>query len=219
MTDITVYGPHWSAYTRTVRLTLIEKEVAYKLEEVDFLSGTMPVEQVKHHPFGKVPVLQHGEFMLYETAAICRYIDAAFSEPLLQPTSPQLLGRMAQIIGILDSYISNPARDDFISELLVKPLMGLKPNSFQAQQAAIPISKAFEALCDSLVPGRFLVGNSITLADLHAIPIFDYIDNTPGGSTLINRQAKLRDWWSGIKTRPSVVETRPSLSVFERYPN
>ena len=155
--------------------------------------------------------------MLYETAAICRYIDAAFPEPPLQPTNARLLGRMAQIINILDTYISEPARMGFTSELLINPLMGVTPDTNRAQRAASSLEKAFKALCDCTTPDPFFTGKSITLADLHAIPIFDYIDRTPGGSKLINDKAKLNQWWSKIKNRPSVVETRPDLSVFGAY--
>jgi len=197
-----------------VRLALIEKQLQYKLKEINFLSGQMPDEQVARQPFAKVPAFQHGDFVLYETAAICRYIDAAFPGPLLQPANARLLGRMAQIIGILDAYVSEPARMGFASELLVKPLMGIASDSDRAEQAASLIATAFEALSGCLLPSRFLVGDSITLADLHAVPLFDYIDATPGGVELIASQPRLHEWWSGIKNRQSVVDTRPVLSVF-----
>ena len=83
--DVILYGPEWSAYTRTVRLVLQEKEIDYVLEDVDFSNGIMPAEHFKLHPFGKVPVLRHGEYTLYETSAICRYLDAAFDGIALEP--------------------------------------------------------------------------------------------------------------------------------------
>lgn len=36
---VTLYGPAYSTYTRTERLALEEKEVAYRLHEVDTLGG------------------------------------------------------------------------------------------------------------------------------------------------------------------------------------
>ena len=41
---IILYGPAYSAYTRTARLALAAKSVPYELEEVDFVAG-MPDEQ------------------------------------------------------------------------------------------------------------------------------------------------------------------------------
>ena len=71
MTDVTLYGPRWSAYTRTAILALMEKGVAHEVEEVDFSGGKgMPPEHLARHPFAKVPALRHGDFWLYETSAI-----------------------------------------------------------------------------------------------------------------------------------------------------
>ena len=53
-------------------MALAEKQVPYQLAEVDFLSGDMPAHQLERHPFAKVPTLQHGNYHLYEAAAICR---------------------------------------------------------------------------------------------------------------------------------------------------
>jgi len=216
MADVILYGPHWSAYTRTARLALIEKKVCYQLEEVNFLSGDMPAEQTERHPFAKVPALKHDDFHLYETAAICRYVDVAFPGPALQPSNAKSLARMTQIIGILDAYLSEPARMGFASELLIKPLMGCTPDRDRAACAESDITSAFKALCNCMQRGRYLVGDAISLADLHAIPMIDYIDQTPGGDRLIADQPKLYQWWSGIKTRPSVVATQPDLAVFSR---
>ena len=37
------------------------------------------------HPFGRVPALQHDDFVLYETNAIAAYIDDVFPGPKLTP--------------------------------------------------------------------------------------------------------------------------------------
>jgi len=215
MSNLTLYGPIWSAYTRTARLALAEKEVNYNLKEVDFSNGVMPAEHFKLHPFGKVPVLAHGNYVIYETSAICRYIDKAFSGPSLQPTDVQQLGRMAQLIAILDAYLSEEIRMRFVNELLIKPRSGLAPNKERVESSRACIQKAFIGFADLLENTTFFVGQRITLADLHAAPLFDYLDETPGGDKLINTQPKLRDWWSSMKTRSSVISTKPDLSVFD----
>ena len=37
------------------------------------------------HPFSKLPAFRHGEFTLFKTIAIMRYVDEAFKGPPLQP--------------------------------------------------------------------------------------------------------------------------------------
>src|SRR5438552_877293 len=106
---VILFGLPRSVYTRVARLVLEEKGVAYALQEVEiFDAGGVPDEHLRRHPFGRIPVLAHGDLQFYETAAICRYVDEAFSGPSLQPVSPAMRARMAQVIGVLDSYGYRP---------------------------------------------------------------------------------------------------------------
>ena len=63
--DVTLYGLSRSVYTRIARLALEEKEVGYELKEVEiFGKDGVPADHMRRHPFGRIPVLQHGEFPL-----------------------------------------------------------------------------------------------------------------------------------------------------------
>jgi len=188
--------------------------VSYDLNEVDFSKGVMPDEHHDLHPFGKVPVLSHGEYVIYETAAICRYIDTAFEGMSLQPSIAQDLRRKAQIIGIIDAYLSEEIRMGYVSELLINPKIGASPNRDRIEESRIRIEQAFFHLDELISAGPFFIGDRITLADCHAIPLIDYLSMTPGGDELISEQPGLRAWWSSIRERPAVVRTSPDLSVF-----
>ncbi|MFM0756763.1 glutathione S-transferase N-terminal domain-containing protein [Paraburkholderia strydomiana] len=84
---VKLYGAAWSVYVRIARLALEEKQVSYGLVEVDMFAKTgVPQEHLKRHPFGRIPAFEHGDFRLYETGAIVRYIDEAFPGCKLQPT-------------------------------------------------------------------------------------------------------------------------------------
>ena len=77
-----VFGAAYSVYVRTVRLTLAEKDVPYKLVEIDvFGESGPPPDYFARHPFGRIPAFEHDGFQLYETDAIVRYID--------EPDSPR----------------------------------------------------------------------------------------------------------------------------------
>jgi glutathione S-transferase len=57
---VTVYGPAYSTYARTVRLVLEEKGAPYELVEVDLLKGeTKTPAHLARNPFAKVPTLDH----------------------------------------------------------------------------------------------------------------------------------------------------------------
>jgi glutathione S-transferase len=83
---INLYGLERSVYTRIARLALEEKGAPYTLHEVEIFGAEgVPPDHLVRHPFGRIPALEHGDFWLYETAAITRYVDEAFPGPGLQP--------------------------------------------------------------------------------------------------------------------------------------
>ncbi|HZD25399.1 MAG TPA: glutathione S-transferase family protein [Alphaproteobacteria bacterium] len=217
MADVVLYGPAYSAYTRTARLALIEKGVVYRLEEVDFAGGKgMPAEHMARHPFGKVPVLGHGDVLLYETTAICRYVDAAFDGPALQPVEPRALARMAQVVAVLDSYLSQPIRMGLASELVFKPLYGHRPDVAVVAGAEAAVAHGLAAL-DALITGTdHIVGDVPSLADAFAAPLIDYLTMCPDGVRYLDPAPRLAAWWATWRMRPSVVETRPDLSGIGR---
>ena len=84
--------------------------MSYSREEVttltQFVTEGMPKEQLSRQPFNKVPAFEHDGNMLYETAAIERYVDEAFDGPSLQPSGALARARMTQVIGIADCYVT-----------------------------------------------------------------------------------------------------------------
>jgi glutathione S-transferase len=101
---LVLHSFRYSVYVRIARIALAEKGLAYEHIEVDPFGPDVPVEYLALHPFKRVPALVDGDFVLYETEAITRYIDEAFPGPMLQPTEPRQRARMAQIISVVDSY-------------------------------------------------------------------------------------------------------------------
>ncbi len=96
-------GYQFSVCNRIARVALHEKGIPYETEEIDPFAADIPKDYLKRHPFRRVPVLSHGEFDVYETPAILRYIDAAFEGPDLMPVEAEALTRVAQVVSIVDS--------------------------------------------------------------------------------------------------------------------
>jgi glutathione S-transferase len=69
-----VYGSAMS--TSRVLTTLLEKELPYEFIKVDIAKGEQYNEDYKKlQPFSKVPVLDDEGFIMYESRAICKYLD------------------------------------------------------------------------------------------------------------------------------------------------
>ena len=66
-----------------------------------------------------------------------------------------------------------------------------------------------EALSAILGDDAYLAGETMSLADLHAVPIFAYATNTAEGAEMIAAQPTMARWWQAMSARESVVKTEP----------
>jgi glutathione S-transferase len=200
-----VHGARYSVYVRSVLLALVEKGIAHDVVEVDvFAPGGPPQEHLARHPFGKIPAFAHGDFRLYETPAIIRYVDEAFPGPSLQPADLRGRARMMQAIGILDSYAYRCWLWDIYVERVSIPKRGGTSNEAKIAAAVPKAERAATALADILGDGVFLAGSALSLADLHAAPMIAYFEKTPEGAALLARAPALASWWERLRRRPSV---------------
>lgn len=202
-----LYGPAYSTYTRSARLAMEEKGVDYDLVEVDFLQGPMPEEQVERHPFARVPAFEHDGFKLFEVSAIERYVDDEFDGPSLQPESNQERARMNQIISIIDSYTYPCTVGQLVIQRLVMPMLGEQPDESAIADAMPEISRCMGIIAELRDSSKFLVGDRLTLADIHLAPIFDYFQNTPDSGPILEANPGLRSWWNEMNDRESMRNT------------
>ena len=205
-----VHGPGFSTYVRTTRLALEEKGVGYQLHEFNFLGG-MPQEHLARHPFGKVPSFEHDGFALYETGAITRYIDEAFSGPKLQPDDVRLRARMTQIIGVLDSYTYGPMVNKVVIQRLIVPMVGGTPDESIVEENMPAVRRVMEVLEGFIGERDYLVGDQLTLADLHLAPMFAYFTMTSDSGAILEERPRLRRWWGAMATRHSMEVTQPKF--------
>ena len=210
MADPVVYGPAYSTYTRSARLALEEKGVPYRLEEIDMLGGACAEpEYLARQPFAKVPAFEHDGFRLYETSAIMRYVDEAFDGPALQPADAQGRARMEQAISVIDSYAYPSLIGGLVMQRLVAPMLGNECDEAAVAECLPRANTSVEALGAILGDDAYLAGETMSLADLHAAPIFAYATNTAEGAEMIAAQPAMARWWEMMSARESVVKTQP----------
>jgi len=202
MTKPILYGADYSVYVRIARLTLAEKGVGYDLVPLDiFAAEGIPAWYLEHHPFGRIPAFDHDGFRLFETSAIARYVDEAFDGPALQPEEPRSRATMNQIIGMLDAYGYRSMVWDVAVERLEKeaPDEALIANGLRQAETVLRVLTSLKP------PGPWLMGDWLTLADLHAAPIIAYFLKVSEGRKLLADFADLQVWWDRIANRPSLA--------------
>ncbi|HWD60633.1 MAG TPA: glutathione S-transferase family protein [Stellaceae bacterium] len=204
-----VYGAALSPYVWSVRLALAEKGVVHELVSVGI--GEFRSEaHLARHPFGKIPAFEHDGFMLYETQAIMRYVDEAFPAAPLQPIEVQPFARMNQIMGVVDNYLTPCLLANVIFQRMVAPLIG-RTTDEEAVGAALPrVRHCLGEIARLAGDQEFLAGDTITLADLMAIPQIYYFKKFPEGAAQLAELPALAAWARRMEERQSLQVTRPA---------
>ncbi len=206
---LTLIGFRHSVYTCIVRMALIEMGLKADYIEADPFADTPDPVLAAHTPFGRVPVLRHGAFILTETSAILRYLDALSAHPSLIPVEPKAAGRMAQVIGIVDAYGYMPLVRQVFSHGYYRPAMGEPFDPAEVARGLVQAEPTLSALDSIAAEGLQLTGDAISLADLHLAPMIAYFAIVAEGDASLRRYSALAAWWDRSKARASLVATDP----------
>jgi glutathione S-transferase len=203
-----LHGYRYSVYTRTARLALLSKDVEHETIEVDPFTG-LPDAYLRLHPFGRVPVLTHGAFRLFETGAITRYVDRAFEGRPLQPASTAALARMDQVISAIDSYAYRPMVRQVSSHAFFRPFFG-EPASRDEIDSGLEAAGKVLSFLDSVAgEGVVLGGRGFGLADCHLAPMMDYFVRAEEGKAALSAHPALERWWDRISVLDVMKATDP----------
>ena len=206
MATLVLHGTPLSTYVRTCRMAFMEKGVPY---ELDPLAPQSP-EQTAMQPWGSVPAMTHGDVRMYETLAICSYVDRLFDGPLLQPKDPLAGARCLQWTSVFIQYLYRPAIDIVLQRLVVPAQGGEADEALVA--SSIPKSdKALGALDGALDGNACFAGDEASLADYMVLPVLHYLKMTPEGEALLAPRANLARWQAAIDEMESAVETVPEF--------
>ncbi|MEQ8898340.1 MAG: glutathione S-transferase family protein [Roseovarius sp.] len=211
MSDLRLTGYHLSVYTRAARMALVAKGVAYGNEEIDPFDEACAVRLRGLHPFGRVPVLEHGGFRLYETQAILDYVDGAFDGPGLVPDAPQARARMRQVMGIADCYLYWPLVRQVFSHRVFRPLIGADTDEAVVDAGLGKAGPVLDALEEIAGEGLALVPGEMRLETCLLWPMLDYFRMAPQGAEMLAARRALSDWADWAGTLGAARETRPNL--------
>jgi len=194
-----VYGHPASTCTRKLICALAEQGVDYEFVLVDIMKGDQKSpEHLARHPFGVVPVLEDDGFVLYESRAILRYLNAKNGG--LAPTDPRELGVMEQWISVEQSYFSPPAMKAIL-EIFFSPMKGTTPDQDVVAKGKADAAKALDVLERALVGKEFIAGK-FSIAEITYAPYLQYLFDT-GLGDIVKERPNVAAWWSRISERPS----------------
>jgi glutathione S-transferase len=189
---VRIHGYPVSTWTRTLRMTCAEKGLDYELVPVRYGSE----EHGALHPFRRMPILQIWETVIFETLAATGYVDEAFAGPSLQPADVAGRAAMRTWMGVCGDY-------------LFRQIVRGIPRDRTPTEEEIGVAREALDRAESILEeeGGFLVGDTVSLADLYLAPqLANCREKAPA---LLAEHPRLTAWLSSIETRPSFTSTEP----------
>jgi glutathione S-transferase len=196
-----VFGHPLSSCTRKVLITLSEKGASADFTLVDlFALEHKTSAHLARHPFGVVPVLDDDGFVLYESRAIIRYLDAKLGGTSLVPRAPRDVARMDQWMSVDASYVAPHTRALAI-ERIVKKHEGGAPDANVERASEAALASAFAAI-DRALDAPYLAGETFSLADVSLMP---YVASLPmiKAEHVTAALPRLASWWKRVRARAS----------------
>lgn len=207
MPEFIVHSIPGSPYGRAVFAMLEEKGAAYRLFPLS--NGAHKSEQhLSRHPFGRVPVIEHDGYMLYEVQAILRYLDRVLPEPPMTPADPRAAGRMDQVMNINDWYLFQGVGNVIGFERVVKPRLIGQPSDETAIAAAMPRAHTVIGELSRLLGSQpYFAGADVSLADIIVTPQLDFLRATPEWEVLARDAGNVAAWLDRMTERRSFRAT------------
>lgn len=209
---VRLHGYRYSVYNRIARIVLLLKEVEHRTTEVDPFAE-LSEAYLRLHPFGRVPVLTHGTFELFETSAITRYVDRAFEGRALQPEGVAALARMDQVVAVIDAYAYWPMVRQVSSHAFFRPHLGEESSRDEVDRGLEASRKVLSFLDGVAGEGEVLTGRDITLADCHLAPMMDYFVRAEMGKAALAPHLALQGWWDRVSALEVLKATDPFLVI------
>lgn len=207
MSSFIVHSIPGSPFGRAVLATLVEKNAPFRLVGIE-PRAIKSQPYLSLHPFGRVPVLEHDGFGLYETQAILRYLDRILPTPALTPADPRAAARMDQLLGICDWYLHHGVNNIIGFQRIVRPrVLGLPPDEAAVAEAVPRAHLVFAELSRLLGGNPYLAGGQVSLADIVAASQMDFLAQTPEWGPLTAERPNLPVWLARMNSRNSFQVT------------
>lgn len=161
-----IYGSSLSPFVRKTLAYAGEKGIEVELQPTGFPQHSP--EYLEASPFRKMPALRDGDYTLADSSAIIHYLEAKFPEPALIPADAKLRGKTIWFDEFSDTIVTSCGAKMFFNRVVAPRFLGREGDLAVAEAAEKEELPPILDYLERTVPnaGGFLVGDSITLADI-----------------------------------------------------
>ncbi|MEL6937214.1 MAG: glutathione S-transferase family protein [Cyanobacteria bacterium J06607_17] len=195
-----------SPNSRRAQVVAVYLELSVELALINLPQGDQrTADFLALNPTGRIPVLQDGDFVLWESNAIMQYLASQVSTPLWPDDAQQ----RADIMRWQSWQLAHWAKgcQPLNYERLVKKVLQLgEPDPQVEQQALKTFHKEAQVLNTHLADREYLVNNTLTLADFSVAGDLTYA--VPAQFPL-GEYPHIRAWYDRIEALPAWQQTAP----------
>lgn len=160
-----IHGVPFSAHTRKVILTAIEKGIADELVPVVPLAP--PAGWTDLSPLGLIPVVQDGEYVLADSSVICLYLERTHPGPSIYPSDPKHYGCALWIEEFVDGGLAAHVLRELLMQRVFAPkFLNMAPDQELIRRSLTEMIPPRLAYLDTAVAGEYFVGNAFSIADI-----------------------------------------------------
>src|SRR5258707_6133525 len=97
------WGTLRSTHAAKTKVVLEEKNLPYRIENLR--PGDLwkkPPEMLAKHPLGKVPYLEDGELVIFDSTVIDEYLEERYGPPRMMPSDPTARMRVRELENFVD---------------------------------------------------------------------------------------------------------------------
>ena len=201
-----LYGFPPSPNTWKVRAVAAQLGIPLDLELVDLTKPRTP-DYLALNPTGRTPTLVDGDFTLSESNAIMQYL-ANRASSTLWPDDARTRADITRWQSWQLAHWGGECCQPLIVQRLVKKLLNLgPPDDAIVAKSTEAFNREARMLDAHLSTHRYLVGNTITLADFAvAAPLF----YTEEGELPLAPYSHVRDWFARVSALPAWRDTAPA---------
>jgi glutathione S-transferase len=172
ITMICLYGANLSSPANKVRFALNLLGLEYEYKQVNLRAGEHKTEEyLKIHPAGKVPALTDGDFCLFESNAMIRYLaDKCDSE--LYPKDLKKRATVEQWLDYCSIHLGmSMARVTF--NRVFAPAFGMPVDESSLKTGIEFLARDLPVIDKQLGKTKYMAGNDMTLADISLLSCLD----------------------------------------------
>jgi glutathione S-transferase len=187
--------------TRATRPRWLLEEMGLPYELVRLNPASKPPNYQALHPLAHVPVLQDGDFALFESAAICLYLAEKDPEQRFSP-APGTAGRAHYYQWMF--YVMTELEPQIVSYLAEsrRPTEAQDPKHLEAVRAKL--TKALDGLAQGLGEKTFLLGERFSAVDVVAGAVLAWAQS----ADLLGDSPALRAYAERLTARPAYKRAR-----------